>query len=127
MSSSPKPIASYDPSTGVLAMWSNKKWHPMVIQYSDTEVNQLPTIVKPAYINMIKQQSLKILDKFYGLGSIVDLEVAQSTMTLTTEVGPDVQLSIAQLAEAINQDPVHSTKLQRLLIDELVAIGYQIS
>jgi hypothetical protein len=133
------PNAFYEPDTGVLYLVRNNELQPQSIQYSDSEASmatkQFPTTVKPVYVSMIKQQTLKILSSFYGLGSKVDLvlslvsgqpQAGPFLLTVKIPSGPDVELYVSQLADAINQDPVNGVALKRFIMNALTNAGYQL-
>jgi hypothetical protein len=131
--------AFYEPSTGIVYILKDGQLRPQAIQFSDSEADmvnrQFPTTVKVGYVEVLRQQTLRILNSFYGLGrftlelSLVPDDPAFGPFKFTFKAtdNPTVEFSVAQLAYAFNQDPANYTQLRRYVIDRLSVAGYEVS
>lgn len=131
--------AYYDPPSGIIWILKNGQLNPQAIQFSDTELEmqtrQFPTVVKVGYVEILRQQALRVLNSFYGLGKFtLDLSLLPDDpafgpfkFTFKTESNPSIEFSVAQLAHKFNQDPINYTHFRRYIIDQLNVAGYGVS
>jgi len=131
--------ALYDTRDGIVYILRNNQLVPQAIQFSDTESDMLtkmfPTNVKPAYVEILRQQTIRVLNSFFGLGRyILDLTIVPNDpafgffkFTFKSEGNPSVEFSVATLAHRFNQDPVNYSELRRYVIDEMNKFGYGVN
>lgn len=131
--------AFYDASAGIVYILKNGQLQPQAFQFMDTEAEmatkQFPTTVKVGYVELLRQQTIRILNTFYGLGrftlelSLVPNDPAFGPFKFTFKVteNPTVEFSVAQLAHEANKDPINYRELRRYIIDRLSSAGYEVN
>jgi len=131
--------AYYEPTSGIIWILKNGQLVPQAIQFADTEyemqTRQQPTTVKVGYVEILRQQTLRVLNGFYGLGKFTlelslvpdDPAFGPFKFTFKSEGNPTIEFSVANLAHAFNTDPVSYIYFRRYIIDQLSVAGYQVN
>ena len=130
--------AYYEPIAGIIWILKNGQLVPQAIQFSDSEfemqTKQKPTSVKVGYVEILRQQALRVLNGFYGLGrftfelSLVpdDPAFGPFKFTFKSEGNPTVEFSVSELAHEFNQDPSNYIYFRRYIIDRMSVAGYEV-
>lgn len=131
--------AYYEPTSGIIWLLKNGQLVPQAIQFADSEfemqTKQMPTTVKVGYVEILRQQALRVLNSFFGLGrftlelSLVpdDPAFGPFKFTFKSAGNPDVVFSVAQLAHVFNQDPSNYVHFRRYIIDQMNVAGYGVN